>query len=368
MTDTAITPPTTIDEAEIEAFSGRLFLAGLAGFELLTVQLGRELGLYDTLARSGPVTAEELAAATGVAERYAREWLEQQAVAGIIDADGATGATERRYSLSAEHAHVLLDQDSPAHTAPIAGLVAIGGRVLSSVADAYRSGGGVPYADYEVHDVQAAFTRPTMKNDLVREWLPAIPGLRARLERGEPLTVADIGCGEGFSCVAIASAYPNAQVDGFDLDEASIGRARALAADAGVADRVRFEISDASRPDGGHGHYDLVLAVEMLHDVPDPVGVLRTMRALRTDGGAVLVADERVADTFTAPGDELERLFYASSVLHCLPVAMVEGGSAATGTVMRADTVRRYAAAAGFADVRVLPVEHMQFRLYLLEG
>lgn len=367
MTDTDTTP-TAIDEAEIEAFSERLFLAGLAGFELLTVDLGRRLGLYETLARSGPVTSGELAAATGVIERYTREWLEQQAVAGIIDADDTTDAAQRRYSLSPEHAHVLLDRDSPAHTAPMAELVTIGGRALSSVVDAYRSGGGVPYADYELHDVQAALNRPTMNNDLVEKWLPAVPGLRARLDAGEPLRVADIGCGEGYSSVAIASAYPNVRVDGFDLDEASIGRARALAADAGVADRVRFEISDASRTTAGQRRYDLVLAVEMLHDVPDPVGVLRTMRALRADGGAVLVADERVADTFTAPGDELERFCYAASVLHCLPVGMVEDDSAATGTVMRAGTLRRYATAAGFADVQVLPVEHMQFRLYLLEG
>jgi 2-polyprenyl-3-methyl-5-hydroxy-6-metoxy-1,4-benzoquinol methylase len=370
MTDTATTPTTALDEAEVEAFSGRLFVAGLAAFELLTVELGRRLGLYDRLAESGPITFEELAAAAGVAGRYAREWLEQQAVAGIVDADDADEAAQRRYSLSAEHAHVLLDEDSPAHTAPIAGMVPIGGRILPSLVDAFRTGGGVPYADYEVHDVQAALNRPTMKNELVHEWLPAVPGFGAGLAAGDALTVADIGCGEGFSSIAIASAYPNVRVDGFDLDEASIARARELAADAGVADRVRFELGDAARTEtlSEPGRYDLVLAFEMLHDVPDPVGVLGTMRALRADGGAVLVVDERVADTFTAPGDEIERLFYASSVLHCLPASMVTEGSAATGTVMRVDTVRRYAAAAGFADVRVLPVEHMEFRLYLLEG
>lgn len=116
------------------------------------------------------------------------------------------------------------------------------------------------------------------------------------------------------------------------------------------------------------GDADLVMAIEMLHDVPDPVGILATMRALRAAGGTVLVVDERVADSFTAPGDEMERFMYAASVLHCLPVGMVEEGSAATGTVIRTSTVRDYATCAGFAAVEVLPVEHDQFRLYELRG
>lgn len=291
---------------------------------------------------------------------------------GVLDVDDvAADARIRRYALPAAHAHVLLDADSPANTTALAAFVAEAGRMLPAVADAFRTGRGVPYADYAIHDLQAAFTRPVFVNNLLQDWLPALPEVHSRLAGGEAMRVAEIGCGEGIAAITIGRAFPNVIVHGYDLDEASVAAARKNAAEVGVGDRVRFEVSDASKgaaaiSDGTR--YDLVFAIEMLHDVPDPVGVLTTMRGLRAPNGAVLVADERVADEFTAPGDAMERFMYAASVLHCLPVGMVAEGSAATGTVIRSGTVRDYATRAGFAAAAVLPVEHPQFRLYLLEG
>jgi 2-polyprenyl-3-methyl-5-hydroxy-6-metoxy-1,4-benzoquinol methylase len=176
--------------------------------------------------------------------------------------------------------------------------------------------------------------------------------------------IAEVGCGEGLAAITIATAYPNVEVDGYDVDEASIAVARKAAADAGVADRVRFVVHDAADA-AVSGDYDLVLAIEMLHDAPNPVGVLRTVKRLAGDRGAVLVADERTEDRFTVPTNEMERLFYAFSTLHCLAVSMQDGG-VGTGTVMRADTVRSYATEAGFSHVEVLDVDHPQFRLYRL--
>jgi 2-polyprenyl-3-methyl-5-hydroxy-6-metoxy-1,4-benzoquinol methylase len=207
-----------------------------------------------------------------------------------------------------------------------------------------------------------------------RAWLPAIPGLDAHLRRtsGARPRVADIACGGGWSSIAIALAYPAVEVDGYDLDAPSIALARDNAAARGVADRVRFHVADAAdaadaAPDASpDGPYDLVLICEALHDLSDPVGALRTMRRLVAPGGTVLVVDERVAETFTAPGDDLERLMYGFSVLCCLPNGLAEQPSAATGTVMRPDTLRRYAAAAGFDAVEILPIEHDLFRLYRL--
>lgn len=362
----------TEHEAEqVETLSGRLFMAGLEALELLNVELGLRLGLYAVLAEQGPRTTGELAAAAGIAERYAREWLEQQAVTGIVDVDDLTAdAATRRYSLPVGHAHVLLDPDSPANTTALAAFVAEAGRMVPAVVEAFRTGGGVPYADYAIHDLQAAFTRPVFVNNLLQEWLPALPDVHARLVAGEAVRIAEIGCGEGIATITIARAFPNVVAHGFDLDEASIAAARKNAAEAGVGDRVRFELCDASKGAGvlpAAPAYDLVLAIEMLHDVPDPVGVLSTMRELRADGGAVVVADERVADEFVAPGDEMERFMYAASVLHCLPVGMVEPGSAATGTVIRSSIVRDYATRAGFGSPHVLPVEHPQFRVYRLD-
>ena len=355
----------------MEALSGRLFMAGLEALELLNVELGLRLGLYTELQERGPLTSGELAEAAGIAERYAREWLEQQAVTGILDVDDVGAeAKARRYALPDAHAHVLLDPDSPANTTAVAAFVAEAGRMVPAVVEAFRTGGGVPYADYAIHDLQAAFTRPVFVNNLLQEWLPALPALHARLVAGEALRIAEIGCGEGIASITIARAFPNVVVHGFDLDEASIVAARKNAAEAGVGERVRFELCDVSNGAAAmpaDPPYDLVLAIEMLHDVPDPIGVLTTMRELG-DGGTVVVADERVADEFTAPGDEMERFMYAASVLHCLPVGMVEPGSAATGTVIRSGIVREYARQAGFARTEVLPVEHPQFRLYLLQG
>jgi 2-polyprenyl-3-methyl-5-hydroxy-6-metoxy-1,4-benzoquinol methylase len=355
------------DGPRVEAFAGSLFMAALGAFEALNVELGLRLGLYEKLTEAGPLTSGELADAAGIHERYAREWLEQQAVSGVLDVDDASAPAEaRRFSLLAAHAHVLLDQDSEAYMAPAINFVPLGGWAIDAVAEAFRTGGGVPYATYGIHDVQAAFSRPAFVNRLTQEWLPAVTDVHERLSSG-PGRVAEIGCGEGVAAIQIALAYPGVTVDGYDLDDASIVAARKNAAEAGVADRVRFEVTDA-RTVAASGDYDLVVCIEMLHDVPDPVGVLRTMRALAGHRGTVLVIDERVADAFTAPGDEMERFFYACSTLHCLPVGMVEEDSAGTGTVIRSSTVRRYATDAGFTDAEALPIEHQQYRIYRLIG
>ena len=356
---------TAADETKIEEFAGNLFMAGLATIELANVELGVRLGLYEALAGAGPVTAAELASSAGIAERYAREWLEQQAVAGVVEVDDAAQPPEaRRFTLPNAHAHVLTDDDSEACMKPCAGMVPLLGHAIDLMEGAFRTGSGVAFGDFGLHDVQAAFTRPVFANHLTQSWLPAVPDVQARLSAGERVRIAEVGCGEGLAAITMAAAYPNAEVDGYDLDDASIAAARKSAADAGVADRVRFEVRDAADA-AIAGDYDLVVAIEMLHDVPDPVGILRTMKKLAGSQGAVLVADERAEDAFTVPASEMERFFYGFSTLHCLSVSMQDGG-AGTGTVMRTDTVRRYATEAGFDEVEVLDVEHPQFRLYRL--
>jgi 2-polyprenyl-3-methyl-5-hydroxy-6-metoxy-1,4-benzoquinol methylase len=228
----------------------------------------------------------------------------------------------------------------------------------------FRRGEGAAFGLFDLHDVQAAFTRPVFVNHLTQHWLPALPDLQARLDAGSPVRIAEVGCGEGLAAITIAKAYANVEVDGFDLDEASIAIARRDAAAAGVGDRVRFEVRDAADAELAGG-YDLVMAVEMVHDVPDPVGILRTMRRLAGERGVVLVVDERTEESFGVPASEMERLFYSFSTLHCLAVSMQDGG-AGTGTVLRTDTLRTYATDAGFTSVDVLDVDHPQFRLYRL--
>jgi 2-polyprenyl-3-methyl-5-hydroxy-6-metoxy-1,4-benzoquinol methylase len=339
----------------------RIFTSMVGALDLLAIHAGDRLGWYAALAERGPCTADELAAATGTDARYAREWLEHQAVGGWLAVDG-----ERRYSLPAEHAEALLDRDSLDYAAPMARAFVSCAAVLPAALDAYRTGGGVPWSAFGTEGVeaQADTNRPLALNVLPRQWLPAIPDVHERLSR-PGARVADVACGGGWSSIGIAQAYPAARVDGYDVDAESVALARANAAGAGVDGRVAYHVLDAAGapPDGG---YDLVLVLEAVHDMARPVDALRTMRALAGDDGAVIVIDERCAETFTAPGDERERALYGFSLFCCLLTGRSETPSAATGTLMRPDTLRGYAREAGFADVEILPIEDDVFRLYRL--
>ena len=360
----------TMEATEIErrdALAGRLFEAALGAFDLLTIHLGLDLGLYAAL-RPGPLTPAELATRASVNARYAREWLEQQAVTGILEVNDA-GADQdaRRYALPAGHAEALLDVDSPAASQAMLRFVASGGQVLPRIAAAYRSGAGVPWDAYPgIVVAQELANRPLFKHVLTTEWLPAIEDVDRRLRAGGA-RVADVACGTGRSSIAIATAYPGAAVVGLDIDPESIERARANAREAGLGeDRVRFQLVDAAQADLD-AQFDLALIVEAVHDMSDPVAVLASIRRLLKPGGTLIVADEGVQETFTAPGDEIERAMYGYSVLFCLPNTMADEGSVATGTVIRPATMRAYAEAAGFSTVSVLPIEHEVFRLYRLD-
>jgi 2-polyprenyl-3-methyl-5-hydroxy-6-metoxy-1,4-benzoquinol methylase len=348
-----------------DALAERLFASVLGTVDVHMVYLGERLGLYRELAKS-PATPTELAARTGTNERYVREWLEQQAVSGLLEVDDpGAPAGERRYAMPPGHDEVLVDRDSPAYSAAFARMMVGIVRPLPKVLEAFRMGGGVPYSDYDADfcDGQGEMNRVMFVNLLGSEWLPAVPDVDARLKAEPPARVADVACGTGWSSIAIAEAYPKVRVDGIDLDEYSIEVARRNAAGAGLDGRVAFEVRDAADP-ALNGGYDLVTVFEAVHDMSHPVEALRAMRALLADGGCAIVADERVAEEFTAPGDELERVMYGFSVLHCLAVGMDDEGSAATGTAIRPATLRGYALAAGFARMEVLPIDNDFWRFY----
>lgn len=352
----------------------RLSDAALGALELFGVHLGSQLGYYAALDRHGPLSAVELAERTGTDARYAREWLEQQAVAGYLevapaDADAASTAPvdpdARRFALPAEHRGALVDPLDGDHLAPFAGLVVGIGSVMDEVVAAYRTGAGVPYERYGAvfRAGQGAINRPAFTSDLVKEWIPAVPGLPDRLAGGR---VVDVGTGHGWSAIAVAAQWPNAEVVGVDTDEASIAEARQHAAKSGVD--VRFEhVGDGSgRTIGSFGPFDVGLIMEALHDMARPVEVLASIRGALADGGVVLVADEAVAEEFHAPGDDLERMMYGWSITHCLPASRVEHDSAALGTALRPGTVAELADAAGYASCDVVDVDAGFFRLYRL--
>jgi SAM-dependent methyltransferase len=360
----AVTPAETRRDELVE----RLFGSALGAMDLLCVYLGDGLGMYRTLRDAGPSTSAELASAAGVNERYAREWLEQQAMAGILEAqDPDASDSERHYLLPAGHDEVLLDGGSLNHMAPMAQLVVACALPIHAVLEAFRTGDGVPYADYgaDLHEGQARFTEPMFEILLATDWFPAVPRIHNRLSGDPPARVVDVACGLGRSSIAIARGYPKVTVDGIDLDSASIARATKLLPGSGVEDRVIFRCRDAADPDLT-GRYDLVTIFEALHDMSYPVDVLRTARGLLSDGGCVLVGDERTGERFALDAGDVERLYYGFSVLHCLPVGMVGENAAGTGTVMRQDGVRRYAEQAGFTDFEVAPIENDFWRFYLL--
>ena len=241
-------------------------------------------------------------------------------------------------------------------------------QTLPQVLHAFRTGGGVPWSAYgpDMIESQGDGNRPWLRQLLGAEYLPAIRDVDARLRSEPPARVADVACGVGWASIAIARAYPKVRIDGFDPDESSIEIARRLAKEAGVDDRVRFEVRDAATI-GKEGPYDLAIVIESVHDLSRPVEVLAGIRRSLSPGASLIVADEKVGESFTAPGDDVERLMYGFSFLVCLPAGMQERPSAATGTVMRPDTLRRYAREAGFKDVEVLDqVEHDFLRFYRL--
>ena len=351
-----------------DALVARLRGGALAALDLLCVYIGDRLGLYRALAKRPGVTPEQLAAVAGVHARYAREWLEQQTVSGILETENPDAPDEeRRYRLPPGHDEVLLDESSLDFMAATAQGVVSCTRPLDAILDAFRTGEGVPYAAYgrDASESQARSTRGLYEKLLTSRWLPAVPALDARLRADPPARVADVACGDGHSTIAIARGYPRVLIDGIDLDERSIAGARELLAESGLEDRVAFHRRDAADPELAR-RYDLVTILEALHDMSYPVDVLRTLRRMLAPGGCVFLADERAAERFSPDAGDTERLHYGFSVLHCLPVGMNGDDAAGTGTVMRPDTVQRYATEAGFVGVEILPIDDQFWRFYLL--
>ncbi|MCP9624874.1 methyltransferase domain-containing protein [Nocardia otitidiscaviarum] len=349
-----------------EVFADRLIEDATRALELMSVQLGLVLGLYGALAERA-ATGAELAERAGIAARYAREWLEQQATAGYLHCPNPGDAAElRRFELPAAHAEVLLAHESPYFVAPTAPMIAGVAGVLPELATAYRTGGGVPFSAYgaEIRHGIRDLNGALFHHELA-DWLTAVPDVDARL-RTEPGTrILDLGCGCGRSTTALATTYPHASVHGVDLDAASIEEARAAAVAAGLADRVRYTAADAAAL-AETDAYQLITLFETLHDMGDPVGTLRAARRALTADGAVLIGDDRVEDELTTPGPVLERFQFGCSVLHCLPATMAENPVEANGTMLRTPTLLRWAREAGFTEARVLPIENAFWRFFLL--
>ncbi|HKA61384.1 MAG TPA: class I SAM-dependent methyltransferase [Methylomirabilota bacterium] len=332
----------TLDQAKVNEFLGKAIQDVAATFHAGLVLIGDKLGLYRALADGGPMTAAELAKRAGARERYVREWLSAQAAGGYITYEPASG----RFTLPPEHAFLLLDADLPG-----AFMLGVGSiRDEARIADAFRTGEGVGWHEHDpgVFEGCERFFRPGYAMNLVSQWIPALDGVKTRLEAGG--RVADVGCGHGASTIIMAQAFPRATITGFDYHPASIEAARRAADKAGVGDRVSFEVASAKAYPGSG--YDLVTFFDCLHDMGDPVGAARHVRqSLGTGGTWMLVepfANDRLEDNLNPIG----RLYYGASTLLCTPASLSQEVGLALGAQAGEKRLRDVLTEAGFSRVR----------------
>jgi SAM-dependent methyltransferase len=316
---------TGIDEAKLEAFMGQAVTDMGAVVSAPLMVIGEKLGLYKAMAGAGPLSSEEVAERSGAAERSVREWLGNQAAGGYVTYDPESD----RYTLPDEHALALADENSPFYILGAYELIASLYADEAQILEAFRSGGGMGWHehDHRLFRGTERFFRPGYRAHLVAEWIPALEGVQAKLERGAK--VADVGCGHGASTVIMADAFPNSEFFGFDYHDASIRRAREAAEDAGGGDRITFEVASAQDyPDDG---YDLVCVFDCLHDMGDPVGAsVHVLETLDSDGTWMIVepfANDRVEENLNPVG----RVFYGASTMICTPASLAQEVGLALG-------------------------------------
>jgi 2-polyprenyl-3-methyl-5-hydroxy-6-metoxy-1,4-benzoquinol methylase len=314
-----------LDMDKLHAFVGKM-LGDLGGaFSVPTVRIGYRLGLFDALA-SGPATSEALAAKTGLAERYVREWAMAQACNGYLDLDANTDA----FSLSPEAAMVFAAKDSPVYLAGAFDLVAAMIEAESKVEAAFRNGEGVGWGETGgcLFCAVGSFFRPGYVNNIVQSWIPSLDGIESRLVSGG--RVADIGCGVGFSTLLMAKAFPAAEFVGYDFHAPSIEDARRHAAEHNLGKRVRFEVVRAKDIDDGE--FDLITTFDCLHDMGDPEGCASHLRnCLKPEGSWMIcepIAADKPADNVGSP---VSRLYYNASTMICVPTSLDQEVGAALG-------------------------------------
>src|SRR3954467_5685620 len=315
---TTTTGTAAIDEAKLEAFVGQAVVDMGAAISGLLLHIGDRLGLYKAMAGAGPITSSTLAQRTGTTERYVREWLGNQAAGGYVTYHPADGT----YELPAEQAMVVANEDSPVFLGGAFETIASCYADHDMFVDAFRTGAGVGWADHD----ERLFTgvvrlfRPGYAAHLVTEWLPALDGVVEKLRAGA--SVADVGCGLGASTVIMAQAFERSTFVGFDPHEPSIDAAREAAAQAGLAQRTRFEGTSA-KDLPGEG-YDLVCLFDALHDMGDPVGAARRMREAMAPDGTLLLVEPNAGDALQDNLHPIGRTYYGLSTVICTPGSLAQ--------------------------------------------
>ena len=335
-----------LDMDKLNAFVGKMvgdMSASLSGALIIT---GAKLGLYKALADGGAATSVELAARTGLAERYVREWLSAQAASGYVDYDPAS----TRFEMSPEAAMALANEDSPAYVASAYELIAAAYIDEPRISEAFKTGGGVGWHEHHpcLFRGTERFFRPGYRANLLPSWLPALDGVVAKLESGA--RVADIGCGAGASTIIMAQAFPHSRFTGFDYHAASIDRAREAAAEAGVAGNIEFVVAAAK--DIPDGEYDLAAVFDCLHDMGDPVGNAAHIRACLKADGTFLIVEPFANDALENNLNPVGRMFYSASTMFCTPGSLAQEVGLALGAQAGEARLSAVLTEAGFGHVR----------------
>jgi SAM-dependent methyltransferase len=336
---------TQIDEGKMHEFLGKVVGDFGASLSSVLAYIGQKLGLYKALADGGAQTPQELAARTETTERYVREWLINQASGGYVNYDPASG----RYSLSPEQAVALTDESSPYYVGGGFYVIKAMSRAEPRITDAFRQGGGILWGDHDPDLFVGVerFFRPGYRAHLVGSWIPALTGVEEKLKRGGK--VADVGCGHGASTILMAQAYPDSRFHGFDNHEASIEHARSAAEEAGVSDRVKFEVAAAN--DIPKEDFDLICFFDCLHDMGDPRGAAKRAYESLADDGSALIVEPMAGNTVEENFNPIGRIFSAASTLCCTSNSLAQDGPA-LGAVATEDTLSETVKSGGFREFR----------------
>jgi 2-polyprenyl-3-methyl-5-hydroxy-6-metoxy-1,4-benzoquinol methylase len=352
----------TIDHDQAEAFTGKV-LGDTAGcMTTVLAAIGDRLGLYRDLAAAGPSTASELAARTAIDARYAQEWLAAMHAAGYL----SYSPEEGRFALPAEHRPALVDEPGPEFFGGIHqdlfGLL----HRLDGIVDAFRHGGGVHQHEFpdDTYVGMDRFTAMWHENLLLQEWIPAVPGLEAKLRAGARL--ADVGCGQGRALIKLAGAFPASTFHGFDVFGPNVERSRENARSAGLDSVLRFEQVDVAR--GLPGTYDVITTWDVIHDSADPVGMLRSIRNALAPGGVYVCLDINCSDRTEENVGPIAALLYGFSILYCMTVSLADGGRGLGTLGLPLAVLRGLAGEAGFGSVEQVPMDNPFNSLYVLRA
>ena len=334
------------DMAKVEALVGKLVGDVGASLSAALIALGDRLGIYKAMADGEPVTPAGLAKKTGLNERYLREWLSAQAAGGYVDYDSEA----KSFSLSPEQAMALAQEGSPAFFVGAFDIVQSVWLDEGKIEHAFRTGEGVGWHEHSACLFKGTerFFRPGYNANLIDSWIPALEGVRERLEQGGE--VADVGCGHGASTILMAQAFPKAHFHGFDYHQPSIDRAREAAKEAGVADRVVFE--KAAAKDFPAHDYDLVTMFDCLHDMGDPVGAGKHVKETMKPDGVWMVVEPFANDALEDNLNPVGRIYYAASTMICTPASRAQEVGLALGAQAGESRLRSVMEEAGFSHVR----------------